>query len=167
MMDLPRSANTCSATVIPTTMFEWFNAYTGASLAIAAAFGGMLFFSAVMAPLIFTRLPFHTAAEFIREVFPWYYLVMGAAAGAATLLLILSPEQDRAATISMALVALGFVYARQYLMPRINAARDRESVGETGADARFRRLHRQSVLLNGVQLIIVSVVLVRLMAYGG
>jgi len=43
---------------------------TGLSLALT--FGGMIFFSAVMAPLVFTKLPFETAGAFIRQVFPWY-----------------------------------------------------------------------------------------------
>jgi hypothetical protein len=49
-----------------------------AGLTLALAFGGMTFFSAVMAPLVFTKLPFDTAGAFIRQVFPWYYLTIGA-----------------------------------------------------------------------------------------
>ena len=36
--------------------------------------GAMLFFSGVMAPLIFTKLEADVAGRFIRQVFPWYYL---------------------------------------------------------------------------------------------
>lgn len=38
-------------------MFEWLNAETFAVLSVAALFGGMLFFSSVMAPLVFIKLP--------------------------------------------------------------------------------------------------------------
>ena len=43
-----------------------------AGLALALTWGGMTFFSAVMAPLVFTKLPLETAGAFIREVFPWH-----------------------------------------------------------------------------------------------
>ena len=39
-------------------------------LALALTFGGMTFFSGVMAPLVFTKLPFETAGAFSRQVFP-------------------------------------------------------------------------------------------------
>ena len=42
---------------------------TGLSLALT--FGGMTFFSAILAPLVFTRLRLETADTFIRQVFPW------------------------------------------------------------------------------------------------
>ena len=60
---------------------------TGLSLALT--FGGMTFFSAVMAPLVFTKLPFDTAGAFIRQVFPWYYATMGATTLVALLALLL------------------------------------------------------------------------------
>ncbi len=37
---------------------------------VAASFGSMLFFAAVVAPLIFTWLPEDVSSLFIREVFP-------------------------------------------------------------------------------------------------
>ena len=39
--------------------------------------GTMIFFSFVMAPLIFTKLEGEVAGKFIRIVFPWYYLFLG------------------------------------------------------------------------------------------
>jgi hypothetical protein len=60
-----------------------------AGLTLALAFGGMTFFSAVMAPLVFTKLPFDTAGAFIRQVFPWYYLTIGAVSALAAVLLLI------------------------------------------------------------------------------
>jgi hypothetical protein len=62
----------------------------------------------------------------------------------------------------LAAVAGGFVYARQVLMPRINALRDRELAGEAAAGARFQRLHGLSVWINGAQVLAAAVVLARL-----
>ena len=50
-----------------------------------------------------------------------------------------------------ALTLAGFVLARQVLMPRINRARDGEVAGDPGAGLRFQRLHRLSVVINGLQ----------------
>ena len=44
--------------------------------------GSMLFFSFVMAPLIFIKLEIREAGKFVRAVFPWYYLVVIALSGA-------------------------------------------------------------------------------------
>ena len=123
-----------------------------AGLALALTWGGMTFFSAVMAPLVFTKLPFETAASFIREVFPWYYLAMGMTTLLAVLLLLpaIGAGVGWPAGLS-AFVLIGFVTARQLLMPRINAARDAELAGDADAGQRFKRLHRLSVLINGAQ----------------
>ena len=59
----------------------------------------------------------------------------------------------------MALIALGAVVARQVLMPRINHHRDRMQAGERAAEARFDRLHRASVWINGAQLLAALAVL--------
>lgn len=123
-----------------------------AGLALALAFGGMTFFSAVMAPLVFTKLPFATAGGFIRQVFPWYYLSIGGVSAVAAVALLLGAEQ--LAALLAALVAAGFWFARQVLMPRINAARD------AGEHARFNRLHRFSVVINGTQWLLLATALV-------
>jgi hypothetical protein len=57
-----------------------------------------------------------------------------------------------AAALSLA-TALGFLLARQVLMPAINAARD-AAMADPAAARRFDRLHRASVMLNGVQVLL-------------
>ena len=59
-----------------------------------------------------------------------------------------------------AFVLVGFVYARQVLMPQINHARDAELRGSAGAARRFARLHRISVIINGLQWLAVFTALV-------
>ena len=55
-------------------------------------------------------------------------------------------------------VAILFAYARQILMPKIGKARDARLRGEEGAEQRFSRLHRQSVIINGIQLVVLLAV---------
>ena len=53
--------------------------YPVAALTLALTFGGMTFLSVVVAPLVFNKSALKIAGPFIRQVFPWYYLTMGAA----------------------------------------------------------------------------------------
>lgn len=130
-------------------------------LALALTFGGMTFFSLVLAPLVFTKLPLDIAAAFIRQVFPWYYLTMGITTLVALVTLVLEPYDVRVwEIVSTGLVLAGFVYARQVLMPMINRARDAEMAGDTGAARRFKRLHGISVIINGVQWLAVLTALI-------
>ena len=123
-----------------------------AGLALAVAFGGMTFFSAVVAPLVFVKLPAATAGGFIREVFPWYYLTLGTVTLIAALALVAAGRSW--AALLAGVTALGFVVARQWLMPAINAARDAKQ------PQRFNRLHRFSVIINGVQWMLLGAALV-------
>lgn len=134
-------------------------------LALALTFGGMTFFSAVIAPLVFTKLPAATAGAFIRQLFPWYYLSMGI----TTLVALVALASGAGGIASWeaglsALVLLGFIYTRQSLMPTINRARDAELAGDDEAGVRFSRLHRLSVLINGLQWFAVLAVLVLVLA---
>lgn len=123
---------------------------TGVSLALT--FGAMTFFSGVMAPLVFTKLPFETAGAFIRQVFPWYYLTMGIATLIALIGLVIGTGLGANWELLLtALVLIGFVFARQVLMPRINRARDAGLAGDPEASHRFKRLHRVSVGVNTLQ----------------
>ena len=129
-----------------------------ALLAAAMLLGGMGFFAAVLAPLIFTALPSDAAGPFVRRVFPAYYLwVIGAAAvGALALLPLRLPD-----AVGLGLVAASTVWLRQGLMPRINALSDRAQAGDAAAKAGFARAHQLSVLVNVAQMLVALVVLLR------
>ena len=122
------------------------------ALALSLTFGGMTFFSIVVAPLVFTKLPPETAGGFIRQMFPWYYLTMGATTLLALVAMIPAQYEGPASEGVLTLAVLsGFIFARQVLMPSINRARDAELAGRETAGRRFARLHRTSVLINGLQ----------------
>lgn len=116
----------------------------------ALAFGGMVFFSAVVAPITFTKLDEANAAKFIRGIFPWFYLFVIATAGLGALaLLTLLPW----AALGLGIAAFGAAISRQGLMPRINGARDQSNEGDIEAGQRFERLHKLSVHINTIGLI--------------
>ena len=128
-------------------------------IASALAVGGMVFFSAVVAPAAFIKLEEEQAVKFIRGIFPWYYLyvIITAGLGALTMLTILTW-----ASAGLAVAAAGAFISRQGLMPRINGARDQANDGDTDAQARFDKLHKLSVRINGIGLMgaIVAIVLI-------
>ena len=65
-----------------------------AIVAVSALWGGMLFFAAVFAPLVFIKLDAETAGRFIRQVFPVYYLSMGIVSAVAAIAVSVSPSMD-------------------------------------------------------------------------
>lgn len=117
--------------------------------------GSMLFFAFVVAPTVFRALPGEQAGPFLRALFPRYYLWGLVAALLATLLAQFAgagvPVVAACATVTVL-----FVFARQTLMPAINRARLRQLDGDAAAAARFRRLHGFSVLVNGLQLLLLA-----------
>jgi hypothetical protein len=95
------------------------------------------------------------AGRAVRSIFPRYYLlgiVCGAvlaAVQAARGMLFYWGGMIVPVLVLFVLLTLVNVYARQSLTPAINAARDAGPQGK----ALFDRLHRRSVLLNGLVLI--------------
>ena len=119
--------------------------------------GSMLFFALAVAPTVFRSLPAEHAGAFLRMLFPRYYLWGIVVALACSLSAWLSETGGVATGVSLAVLLL-FVYARQFLMPAINRARDRDLEGDSQAGASFRALHLQSVLINALQLLLLLAV---------
>ena len=119
-------------------------------LSAAILLGSMIFFSCIMAPLIFIKLDEAIAGPFVRSVFPWYYLVIiGLTAVGALGLITIQPLP----AVILAVIGIAAVLARQVLMPRINDHRDKMVGGNAEAERAFQKLHRLSVWINGGQLI--------------
>ena len=131
-----------------------------AGLILAAlTLGVMLFFSLVVAPLVFIKLPADVAGRFIRALFPWYYLVSGLLASIATIFLAPSNSIDATLAASVAFAAL---VSRLVLMPQINKWRDQMLAGDKNASSKFNWGHRASVLVNGAQLILLCTLVWRI-----
>ena len=127
-----------------------------ALFATALCLGGMVFFAACVAPLVFSKLPAEHAGRFIRAIFPLYYLyVLGTSAAAAVALMPLSGV----ASWLMVAVAAAAIWLRQVLMKRINRLSDAAQAGDAAAGVEFRRMHRLSVIANMLQMAVVAAVL--------
>jgi hypothetical protein len=127
-----------------------------ALFATALLFGGMAFFAALVAPMIFRTLPAETAGRFVRAVFPPYYLWVLATSAAAAVSLFPLSKPD--AGLMAAVAGLAF-WLRQVLMPRINALSDAAKAGDAAAGRAFDRAHKLSVIANLLQLVVAGVVL--------
>tara|TARA_B110000008_G_C16496451_1_gene374341 strand:- start:36 stop:476 length:441 start_codon:yes stop_codon:yes gene_type:complete len=121
--------------------------------------GSMLFFSFVMAPLIFIKLEIREAGKFVRAVFPWYYLVVIALSGLGGIALVAIAPLNASLLF---LVTISAIYCRQSLMPSINDHRDRSNSGEEVANKIFNKLHRRSEVINGLQLLATMAVLLHI-----
>ncbi|PPR66158.1 MAG: hypothetical protein CFH08_00168 [Alphaproteobacteria bacterium MarineAlpha3_Bin7] len=124
--------------------------------------GTMIFFSFVMAPLIFTKLEVEIAGKFIRVVFPWYYLFLGILSLFSLIAMAFANRMD---TIFMILFFLGVVVSRQIIMPKINIYRDQSANNDRKAESMFNLLHRSSVGINFAQIVICLIVISRLVLY--
>ncbi len=135
----------------------WLTLHVVSLVPVAAIFGGMTIFMAVIAPSVFRFLPRETAAPFMRSLFPVYFLTLGIVALIPGIVLFtIASYRPEAAT--MLAVALVFFALRGVLLPFLNRNR------EAGNEKRANLLHRLSVLIHLVQWIAVSVTLVRLSA---
>jgi uncharacterized membrane protein len=126
-------------------------------LALAVMVGGIVFFSFVVAPVIFRVLGAESGGRFVRALFPRYYqwnAILGAIALPAFVAGPLCFPEYRGIGVgvqSAVLLAcvLIMLYGGNSLVPQINQARD---AGPSSHD-RFERLHRRSVLLNAAAMV--------------
>ena len=132
-------------------------------VACALLLGGMVSFAGFFARHVFAKLPQDTAATFMRAVFPSYYMLMaGFAAVAAAGIALRHPW----GALVLALVALGFLIARHWLMPQAQALHEARERGQPGAQESFAQVHQRSAMLNLIQMAATLVVLVRLLVDG-
>ena len=115
--------------------------------------GIMLFFSFVIAPVVFTTLDENNARKFIRRIFPFYYNVNLGVSFIVLITFILSSNIGVDFYIILVITVL-FATSNYLLMPLINKYRDEKH------EKKFKYSHFLSVLINFVQMICLVFVLV-------
>ena len=120
---------------------------------VSGILGIMLFFSFVVAPIVFTVLDVDASRKFIRKIFPYYYNVNLAISSFVLIFFIFLKifSLDFYLILSVAVL---FAVSNFILMPLINKYRDENK------DKRFKQLHFISVLINFVQMILLLIVLI-------
>jgi Ca2+/Na+ antiporter len=114
--------------------------------------GSMLFFAVVIAPTVFRALPAEAAGNFLRRLFPLYFLWGLVMSLLCTITAMYAAELIVGSICAM--IAILFAYARYSLLARINRARERKLNGDATAGRQFKRLHLQSVLINAAQFLL-------------
>ncbi|RMD84534.1 MAG: DUF4149 domain-containing protein [Candidatus Dadabacteria bacterium] len=118
-------------------------------LSLVLWIGSVWFYSLVVLPVLFSHLPRETAGSVAALVFPYYYRV-GAAAGAVAAVLAVrafwSDGRRWLAAAALLLVMLACqLWSTFVIHPRMEGLRREDVSGRE-----FARMHRRSVLLNGV-----------------
>ena len=120
---------------------------------IAMILGIMLFFSFVIAPVVFTTLDEDNARKFIRRIFPFYYNV-NLMISFIVLLIFLFLSKLGVDFYLILLITILFATSNYLLMPLINKYRDEKQ------DKKFKYSHFISVVINFVQMICLVFLLV-------
>ena len=113
---------------------------------LAISLGMMIFFSFVLAPMIFKILDAENAGKFVRKIFPYYYFVNLIFLSIAVILFIIISSLGSSFYITLSL-AISFIFAQFILMPIINKFKDNNE------EKKFKYAHGTSVLINFIQMI--------------
>ena len=112
----------------------------------AMILGIMLFFSFIIAPVVFTTLDEDNARKFIRRIFPFYYNVNLGISFIVLLTFLFLSKLGIDFYLILAITIL-FATSNYLLMPLINKYRDEKE------DKKFKYSHFISVVINFVQMI--------------
>ena len=120
---------------------------------LAISLGMMIFFSFVLAPMIFKILDPENAGKFVRKIFPYYYFVNLVFLSVAVVLFFIVSSFSINFYITLALV-FSFVFAQFILMPLINKLKDNNQ------ENKFKYAHGFSVVINFAQMILLIYLLI-------
>ncbi|PDH20944.1 MAG: hypothetical protein CNC05_02315 [Pelagibacterales bacterium MED-G42] len=113
---------------------------------IAISLGAMIFFSFIVAPVIFKVLDAVNAGKFVRKIFPFYYMINLIILSLVVILFIYNSQINTDFYLVLFL-ALLFAFLLFILMPMINKFKDNNE------DKKFDFSHKFSVILNFVQMV--------------
>ena len=115
--------------------------------------GIMLFFSFVIAPVVFTTLDDENARKFIRRIFPFYYNV-NLVISFIVLVTFFFLSKFGIEFILILTITILFAISNYYLMPLINKYRDEKQ------NKKFKYSHFISVVINFIQMIFLVFLLI-------
>ena len=101
----------------------------------------MIFFSFVLAPMIFKILDAENAGKFVRKIFPYYYFVNLIFLSIAVILFIIISSLGLSFYITLSL-AISFIFAQFILMPIINKFKDNNE----------EKVNHQKIVINEIKI---------------
>ena len=133
-------------------MFEFLNNLS--IFLIPFLIGSLVFFSSIVAPNTFINLDEKSARKLIRTLFPKIYTY---AAILSLLISIFLLKVETFYSFIFFVISLGYIYSKFFLMKKINDASDMKD------DNKFKILHRFSVIIFILQLILMGFIYYLLM----
>ena len=115
--------------------------------------GIMLFFSFIIAPVVFTTLDDENARKFIRRIFPFYYNV-NLVISFIVLVTFFFLSKFGIEFILIITITILFAISNYCLMPLINKYRDEKQ------NKKFKYSHITSVVINFIQMIFLVFLLI-------
>jgi len=117
----------------------------------------MIFYSFGIAFNVHKTLDKENAGKLLRKLFPLYFL-WGIIISILIEIIFLYLGTSLKALL-MAVVAIGFLYSRQVLVPLLNKNRDLANEGDEESKKAFGSLHLRSVSINIIQMVLLIVIL--------
>ena len=117
----------------------------------------MIFYSFGIAINVHKTLDKENAGKLLRRLFPIYFLWGLFISILAEIIFLLNAKQEQA--FIMAIIFIGYLYSRQILVPKINKSRDLANEGDEKSKKDFNSLHFQSVAINFIQMLLLTIIL--------
>ena len=117
----------------------------------------MIFYSFGIAFNVHKTLDKENAGKLLRKLFPFYFLWGIISSIFIEIILLYQGAAFKA--FLMAIVAIGFLYSRQVLVPLLNKNRDLVNEGNEEAKKTFGSLHLRSVSINLIQMVFLVIIL--------
>ena len=117
----------------------------------------MIFYSFGIAFNVHKTLDKENAGKLLRKLFPLYFLWGIIISILIEIIFIYQGTYFKA--LLMAIIAIGFLYSRQVLVPLLNKNRDLVKEGNEEAKKVFGSLHLRSVSINLIQMILLVIIL--------
>jgi len=117
----------------------------------------MFFYSFGIAINVHRALDKENAGKLLRKLFPVYFLWGILISVIAEIIFIYEGLETQA--FIMAVTAIGYLYSRQVLVPKLNKNRDLANEGDKESKKIFSSLHFQSIMINLIQMLLLSLIL--------
>jgi len=117
----------------------------------------MIFYSFGIAINVHRTLDKGNAGKLLRKLFPVYFLWGILISVIAEIIYFYKGLETQA--FIMAVIAIGYLYSRQVLVPKLNKNRDLANEGDKESKKIFSSLHFQSVLINLIQMLLLTIIL--------
>jgi len=142
-------------------------------LSLVAWLGGMIFFSFIAAPSIFKILPRETAGDVVGDIFPKYWMIGYICSITAVATIMILSFQEKAypwARIGLLVLMTALVFyagkviGKNAMEVKVQIRATEDQTQKEALRFKFKAIHRNSMIMN-VVILILGIVVILLTAY--